>query len=194
MHLIDVHTIGAPQDYVIAHPCVVHHRHPYRAGRWVEARVEALLAGDAPFVSFTDPDDKVMPGAFDTIQPHLKAHKAVSTNSLRIDGQGIGRLWRPYWQEWSLAHHASHPLCVHQLVFIERNLLVRAIDEFMAFPADLRAVSQELIYAPIARLNGWHFSPDVAYVWFWRERGTGNTVDPALVRRTKDFIREYLTR
>lgn len=192
MALIDVHSLVNGQFAPVEHPAINHFSMQPREGAWVEARVEAFLKGDAPFVSYVDPDDLLLPGSIDAVLPWLDRHKAISTNSVRVEASGAGRLWRNYWQEWSIDHHVSHPRCIHQLVVVERGVMERAIAEFTSFPGEFRRVGQELLYAAIAKVNGWVFVPDITYVWFNHGHGVGVSVDRETRKRISDFIREYL--
>lgn len=90
-------------------------------------RLVGFNQGMCEYVSFVDPDDVVLPDAFESLLAALidnpRACGAYGL-SMRIDDQGKERgLIHPY-RKYSSSYLKNHPLEIHQLVVIDRKSVV----------------------------------------------------------------------
>lgn len=160
------------------------------AGDLLTARCRGFELGDAQFVSFADPDDKILPGAFLALNRAIGEHPAVTTNSVLVYASGHGALARNYREVWSLQLQAFAPLCVHQLIAVRRDIMLEAAHRAVTqTPEHLKNIATgQLLFAHVAAICGWHFDPTIGYVWFDHPNGFHRR---ATTEQRKE-LREYL--
>ncbi len=85
-----------------------------------KARIDAIGKGSAEFVSFADPDDIVMPGAFQACLDAVGDHGGAYTRELLIreDGSMIGENKQP-------GTPRTNPMVAHHVVMVRRSIAVR---------------------------------------------------------------------
>ena len=84
------------------------------------ARMDAINKGAAEFVSFVDPDDIVMPGAFQACLDVIGGHGGAYTQELLIreDGAGIG-------VNRQAGTPRNNPMVAHHVVIVRRSIAQR---------------------------------------------------------------------
>lgn len=159
-------------------------------GDLLTARCRGFELGDSQFVSFADPDDKILPGAFAALNKAVKTHPAVSTNSVLVRTSGMGQLARSYFGAWSPALQSSSPLCIHQLTAVRRDIMLEAAYRALTeTPEHLKNIATgQLLFAHVGAICGWHFDPTIGYVWFDHPGGFHRRATP----EQRNALREYL--
>lgn len=84
------------------------------------ARMDAIAKGSAEFVSFVDPDDIVLPGAFQVCLDAIDGHGGAYTRELliRADGSVIGENRQP-------GTPRTNPMVAHHVVVVRRSVVER---------------------------------------------------------------------
>jgi hypothetical protein len=97
-----------------------------------EARAIAMREGDAPYLSFVDDDDWVMPGAFAACLAPLEADNGLVgayTDFTDVDAD-TGKILRPYVKgAWSPRHQLTRPFEVLHVHVYRRAPSMRYLDE-----------------------------------------------------------------
>ena len=170
---VDLHVLRDPardrwHDGIFAslsdQPCDVHviDAIPGNIGR---GRVMGFRAGSAPYVSFADDDDIVMPGAVEACVEALERDQGAVgayTDEVWIDEHGGWLKDGPsVGSEWSLSWHLSTSFGVHHLLVMRRATvrpLLPLIDGF--------ARSADWALTRLLALKGrWLHIPMVGYQW-----------------------------
>lgn len=139
MNLIDVHIAHMPgenkewweqcQHSLVGEPINIHNINGIDKDI-KQTRYNGFLQGTAPYVSFVDPDDYVLPGGFDkcleTIQQSSENVCAVYTTSKHLYNDQLknGKTYVP-WSKYVL----SDPRRIHQLIVYKRDLLMEIFNK-----------------------------------------------------------------
>jgi hypothetical protein len=103
-----------------------------------QGRYHAFKLGNAPFVSFVDDDDLVVPGIYSEITNHLRADRVVFTDEILIDKDGnfLKHGWSSHPEEWT----ELFPLITmvngvkpryHHLVTLPRDQVIQNLDSLL---------------------------------------------------------------
>lgn len=144
-------------------------------GNIEEGRVKGFRIGNSPYVSFVDPDDIVLPGAFASCIEALEKNKELCgafTDELLINGNGdttskgiwSGKPWHPLKQ---LDQRYLHHVTVMRRCYVEKYyddlILLRHLGEYI-----LKALITE--HGPWMHVNHvgykWRVWNGGAHVWF----------------------------
>lgn len=204
--MIDVHTLILPTEDpdLLAQSLASTEDHPITRhilqgveGDVLAGRVSGYACGNNPYVSFVDPDDRVLPDAFQTCLDYLQQNENVGgvyTNSMVEYDNGLTAVHYRH-TEWSYEFHLETGAPVHQLVVMRRDVLEQAIEATLTLDRidEMKMFPDQLIFAQIAAIMPWHFlHADIGYVWKKRQTGThklpGYTKNKNLVQRTKTEI------
>lgn len=161
--MIDVHILHLPHERrewrtacdesLAGEPDIAIHHLDGIPGDYFGSRRMGFAVGRLPFVSYVDPDDVILPGAFGDCLAFLHAHPlntAVYTRSYKIT-----------YGEWLFEElHARRP---HQLI-VARREYVLAVLPFARSDADLW--EQVAHHGPIHRLN--------TFGYVWRDHADGH--------------------
>lgn len=154
--MIDVHCAAMPGEVVPANPKsdVISVHHITAVPNKLVTRRLGFLEGHHPFVSFYDPDDKVLGDPFSECLNVLLDHPhygIVYTNSILDDGSKM----YPSGHRWSIEHHMSRAAPIHQVAVMRRSLVEDALDHIWSDPKLVAALHHSLemhcIYAYIVR-------------------------------------------
>lgn len=129
-----------------------------------KARAKAYQLGNAPYLSFIDPDDLIVPGAFqaciDTLDAHPEACGAY-TDEVLIDpagehlGAGIwtGRLWNPLLM--------LEPKYMHHIIVMRREFVLRHLAEMEKWPN----LAEFVLKGLLTQYGPWVHAGKVGYKW-----------------------------
>lgn len=176
-NLIDVHILHLPNEdkkwaelcnkSLENHPINIFHCDGIQ-DNITKARYQAFQKGSAPYVSFVDPDDIVMPGAFQKCLDVIEQYPEVCgvyTLSELIDKDGkVLKIIHPF-REWSLeVMEKGKPTEIHQLVVMRRedvmNIYETRYDE-------LPIIRFEMIrlYEFLGKIKPWKAIDFIGYQW-----------------------------
>lgn len=153
---IDVHCITMPGETVpesLRSPLINVHRINAKPGNVLVSRTEGFLEGDAPYVSFIDPDDEVIGDPFSECLNVIKTmpFSVVYTNSILENGN----LLYPVPTDWSLELHRTHPAAIHQVAVMRRDMVESALRAIWQDPELVKrakmSMEMHLIYAYMVR-------------------------------------------
>jgi hypothetical protein len=146
MHDIDVHILHLPTDNKkwlkqclnsIQKEPINRIDIPGIVGDYWSARYQGYHTGVAKYVSFVDPDDYVLPGAFAACQAELDADKdkkliGVYTRSRRLyeNLPEVTALVMTPYSAWS-RELMEKKFCVHQVVVMRREFVIPCINSYM---------------------------------------------------------------
>lgn len=132
-----------------------------------QARFNGYNLGSQEYVSYVDPDDRVLPGAFATLLSTLQADPSIAgaysmSNRLNEAGEVVGLMhpFREYRRDY-LQHHTGE---IHQLAVVRRDIILRVMTEnWDNIPPGGYA---EIVYhAMVAREYDWKAVNHVGYEW-----------------------------
>lgn len=150
-------------------------------------RTLGFEAGSAPYVSFADDDDLVMPGAIAACVAALERDQGAVgayTDEVWIDERGCRLSDGPsVGVEWSLPWHLATPFGVHHLLVMRRDSLMPLLPI-----VDGLARSADWTLTRLLALKGhWFHVPMIGYQWRRHTRGVSQSPMPqaalAIVRR-----------
>lgn len=140
-----------------------------------EARKLAFSQGTSPYVSFVDPDDIVLPGAFQQCLDVLEQNPNIcgvytTSNIMTPDGIVNKYIMKPY-RPWSLINQQNNCLEIHQLVVMRREYVTLFYDTtYPRFPLT-NLYSNSLLYLGLANIAPWISIDFVGYTWRHRIDG-----------------------
>lgn len=203
MYSIDVHVLHLPTDNkvwtercsaslatepvnVIDLPGVV--------GDYWKSRCLGFHLGKAPYVSFVDPDDFVLPGAFEACQKELDADKdknlvGVYTCDRQLDRDSpeVSAVSFTQPHVWSRELMES-TFCVHQIVVMRREFVLQCIDTYLCnnTPNPVlekvggRGRYDQMFFKLLAMYGDFKNIPMYGYVW--RQHRNQNHDSPATLK------------
>ena len=196
---VDVHILHLPgenehwwelcKESLKGHPINIHNLDGVVNNMW-EGRCRGYRLGTAPYVSFVDPDDIVMPGAFQACLDALESEPEVGgahTNSAIIDEEGNITRKRMIREDYrmTIARHR-----VHQIAVMRRPVLEKAM-ELIEVPDDTIVFADYVIFAHAAMVAPWRFLHITGYQWRQHEGGQHNLIDrKERQRRTKQVFKK----
>ena len=139
-HLIDCHVLTMPDDRadwaaqlradLDAEP-VHQHWLPGIEGRFGMARAKGFALGCAPFLSFADPDDRVVGGTFSCLLAALLEHPGAPfawAGEQRVDSDLVPIGEPTVWPDgYDHRRHRNHMTYCHGVVLIRRAVLMPAL-------------------------------------------------------------------
>lgn len=144
-------------------------------GNTMQARINAFRIGTAPYVSYLDPDDHVVPEAFNECLDVLNANSklaGVYTNSEVIKDNGKkALLYQPH--QWSREWHLSRSVPVHPLLIMRRSILMPMLNhiETINWQYKFKSLSDQIICSHVASVADFQYINTVGYIWFKHENG-----------------------
>lgn len=206
-NLVDVHILHLPnenqhwwelcKESLKDHPINIHNVDGI-VGNARAARQRGYEQGSASYVSFVDPDDIVLPSAFQACVDALEVDPSLGgayTNSQKIDEDGnvIEEMVVPD-TPWSIENHITLPMPVHQTAVIRRSVMEQAIKLVEPLLKGWKYMCVDYIfYASVAAIAPWHYIPIRGYQWRIHDKGFHHTTDSAVVSRARKIVRELLT-
>ena len=140
MHQIDCHVLTMPGDNKhwaqqlredLETEPVHQHWLPGIAGQFGAARAAGYECGTAPFVSFADPDDRIVGGTFAALLAALQDHPGApyawageQRVAADLSPMGPPTIWPDGYDQ---RRHRNHPTYCHGVVLIRRAALVPAM-------------------------------------------------------------------
>lgn len=159
------------------HPITVHHL-PGVPGDIRKMRLMGFECGTSEFVSFVDPDDVVLPDAFNQLATALTNNPHVCgaySLSMRVDDVGGEQgLVHPY-RKYSPHYLTKHPLEIHQLVVMRRECVLSVMHEHYDIIPQT-GLTELVLYALMALKAPWIAVNHVGYKW--RLHSTGSHKSP----------------
>lgn len=210
MEPIDVHIAHQPgenldwwqqcQDSLAGHPINIHNLGGISGDVYTTRRMGYLL-GSAPYVSFVDPDDIVLPGAFESCLECLEKDPDLAgayTGSDLIDHTGAVKQHNYTGRPWARRFIWSDPQ-IHQIVVMPRVLIEKIM---MAYPdpdPDLKLMADRVIFALMSTLGDFAYSGLTGYRWRIHDAGSHhrtrrwhNTVGSEHRERMSDWFRTVI--
>jgi hypothetical protein len=183
MEPIDIHIAHLPgenpewwqqcQQSLAGHPVNIHNLDGVQGDVYATRR-RGYSLGCAPWVSFVDPDDIVLPGAFESCLRTLEQDSSLAgayTSSDLIDYQGeitrlnyTGRAWRRRFT-W-------HDPQVHQIVVMPRKWVQLVLARFPDPDPDLRLMADRMIFALMSTLGDFAWTGTTGYRWRVHDQGS----------------------
>lgn len=150
------------------------HQLPGVPGDIRRMRLMGFEQGVSEFVSFVDPDDIVLPDAFEQLTAHLTSNPTVCgaySLSMRINDQGVEQgLIHPY-RKYTPSYLTNHPLEIHQLVVMRREHVLNTM--YRHYDIIPRVGLTELVlYALMALEAPWVAVNHVGYKWRIHDAGS----------------------
>lgn len=156
------------------------------------ARRRAWEAATGEWVTWIDPDDEVLPGAFEVIQQAIQQHPGVAvifTDEEVVDEQGRLRRHPPRPPVLAAIDLQRSPVIAHHLVVVRRTALLAAAADL---PAGL-ALLQWAATAVAAHRGGCVHIPVPGYRWYDHRNGIHHRM-AADVREARRAIQERCLR
>lgn len=185
MNPIDVHILHTPNENqqwraqcdesLIGHPINTHHI-PGIIGDVRQSRRNGFSQGNAPYVSFVDPDDYVEPGVFQRCLDELLAYPSVCgvytlSNKIIVNADGTEsppELLHNF-QQWPLPV-MGRLLEIHQIVVMKRECVKYVFDHhFDEIPKMQHA--ETWMYWNMATRSPWRAIDFAGYNWRVRSDG-----------------------
>lgn len=203
-NLVDVHILHLPnenQDWwklceesLRGHPINVHNLEGI-VGDFRAARRRGYEQGSAPYVTYVDPDDIVLPGAYQACISVLEADPSLGgahTNSQKIDKDGnvIEEMIIPD-RPWDIDKMIRCPMPVHQVAVVRRSVMEQAF-ELVEVPQKNTCVDY-ILYASVAAIAPWYYIPIHGYQWRIHDDGYHHTIDRKKVSEARKLIRKLLS-
>ena len=211
MNQIDVHILHMPNENqnwweeckqsLNNHPINIHELSAIEGDQWT-ARLNGFRAGNAPYISFVDPDDVVKPDIFQKCLDILESNPnicGVYTNSEIVDEKGkvIGPRLMNDKDQWTMERHLRLPTPVHQIAVMRRDVFEQAI-ELIGEPLNTHGLVEFMIFSYIAVVAPWYFLDEIGYQWRRHNDGVHhcmkspkrNQVRNAIRNRIKELINE----
>lgn len=129
------------------------------------SRVHGFAMGEAEYVSFADPDDRVLPGAVAACIEALDADDglgAVFTGE-QVVNEGLEPIYGPDVAPYDRALHLANPRHVHGLIVMRRRLVEPLLEEL----ALLRAIPEWYLTFAIAKTARLERVPMLGRLWRW---------------------------
>ena len=183
--MIDVHIAHMPeyrQDWweecqlsLQDHPITIHHIDGI-PGDVRQMRLNGYNMGTHDYVSFVDPDDIVMPGAFEVLLEVLTSNPDVDgvyslSDRITDTGRSVG-LIHPY-REYDRSYLSKHIAEIHQLTVMRRDAIVNIIrDNFNDIPPI--GYTEITTFAMFAMKYQWKAVDHVGYKWRVHANGAHN--------------------
>lgn len=174
--MIDVHILHLPNERadwwqeceasLSDHPITIHHVDGV-VGDIRQARLSGYQLGHHEYVSYVDPDDIVMPGAFQALLDTLSSNPHVDgaySLSDRIDhnGKSLG-LIHPF-REYTQDYLRRNILEIHQLTCMRRSSIINTIqDNYHLIPP--MGYAEVTYCALFAQKYLWKAVDHVGYAW-----------------------------
>jgi hypothetical protein len=177
--MIDVHVLHLDDEVLrlndFSLPYVNVYHMPGIVGNVLQARINAFRVGTAPYVSYMDPDDKVVPEAFGECLNTLEANPklaGVYTNSEVIKENGRSTLLYQK-HNWSKEWHLSRSVPVHPLLVMRRSILMPILNQIekITWTHKFRSLSDQIICAHVASVSDFQYINTVGYIWYKFESG-----------------------
>lgn len=213
MNDIDVHMLRSADENITwynqcmnsldGQPINIHHVNGVD-GDMRRARYNGFMTGSAPYISFVDVDDYVMPEVYDRCltvmqqNPHIGGVYTLS-NHIKVasDGREFNKgLLHPY-KPWSIDSCLHNITEIHQVVVMRRDLVIPLYDAI--YDSIPQMVYSELyLYWALARIAPWMAIDFIGYNWRNHVNGCHHKKLPEVeLRRCVGFIRQnhrpYLT-
>lgn len=137
-----------------------------------QARYNGFQQGNAPYVSFVDPDDFVYPDTYNICLQELTADPNIcgvytTSNVEKSDNVSLMHPYRP----WSLELHSTNICEVHQVTVMKRELVLECYEQcFTDIPPHL--YNQAYLYLYLASKQPWKAINHIGY--HWRDHEVGN--------------------
>jgi rRNA maturation protein Nop10 len=186
-NLIDVHILHMPtenqewwklcEESLVDHPINIYHCEGV-PGNPGEARVLAYKNGNAPYVSFVDPDDIVMPGAFQKCLDGIEQNPDVCgvytlSEEIDKDGKQVLKVLHPY-RPWSLFHMRMNIVEIHQIAVMRREDVEIYHTEIYPSLPNTGTYHNTMMYLQMATKKPWMAIDHVGYKWRNHSAGVHN--------------------
>lgn len=163
--MIDVHLLKMPNDNPVwFEQCLASlkdepvciHLCPGKVDDIGNARADAFLLGDRPYVSFVDPDDYVLPGGFQACVDQIEKDQSVAAYTQEIITGLRGEISRyPWVADW-----------IHHLIVFKRSTVIDSLDQWRTWNFSTR-ISEGRHFVHYLKSLGLAVSqiPKPYYVW-----------------------------
>lgn len=197
--MVDVHIAHMPgqrsdwwdqcHESLRGHPITIHHINGV-IGDVRQARFNGYHCGTHEFVAHVDPDDRVLPGAFNAVVGVLQQSPDAAgayclSNVLNEKGQNVG-LIHPY-REYDAGYLSKHVAEIHQIVVMRREPLLRIMRNYWDIIPSV-TYCEIVCYALLAREYTWKAVDFVGYEWRVHNRGA-HTYDPHTRQQTLHLLK-----
>ena len=200
-NLIDVHILHLPdenqewwnlcKESLKGHPINVHNLDG-EMGDMYGGRCRGYNTGSAPYVSFVDPDDLVMPGSFRACADVLESGPEVSaicTNSELINKHGeVRRKWIKQNHPWIPDRHY-----IHQLAVVRRSVINEAIELAGKLVEEHDAYADYIIFGYVGMITSWNYLPIIGYQWRIHGAGYHKKLNTDLRKEIHEMVYEQIT-
>lgn len=161
-------------------------------GNIAEGRVKGFSQGSSPYVSFVDPDDMIIPGAFEAcIKTLEKHHEAVGvyTDELIMDAHGITRCPGQYSRfSWSPVM-MKHPIYVHHLLVMRRSIVEKYFDAMLRHPK----IPEYVLRGMMIEHGPWVHVDRYGYKWRKTKGTLRSTLSDDELKSAYDEFRPFIT-
>ena len=205
MNQIDVHVLLKEDDNkewwelcrqsLENHPINIHYLDAIEGDQWT-ARLNGFRSGKAPYISFVDPDDIVMPDTFKQCLQVLKDNPNVGgvfTNSEIIDDNG--EVVKPRLidseEQWTLEKHFQLPVPIHQIAVMRRDIFEQAVQS-IGKPINIFGFVEYMIFSYVGAIAPWYFLDINGYQWRRHEDGTHHHLTSKERKAVREQIKKLL--
>lgn len=140
------------------------------------ARYTGYSMGQARYVSFVDPDDKIVPGTYEKLLHLVNAPGICGAYSNYQILTPNGEVTRHAMNnQWSIDRMINDPRLIHQVVLTPRKITMNVYEQFYT---DIHPAGYELFCVAVllAKYGNWANCNDVGYTWRIHDAGHHHTV------------------
>lgn len=150
------------------------HLPPCVAGNVGASRALGFAMGTAEYVSFADPDDRIMPGAVSACIEELDADSSLGAvfTGEQVVNERLEPIRRADISPYLRAQHLASPSHVHGLIVIRRSQVEPLLDSL----ALLRVIPEWYLTLSIAKTAMLARVPVVGRLWRWHDRQATRTL------------------
>lgn len=141
------------------------HLPPCIAGNVGASRALGFAMGDAEYVSFADPDDRILPGAVAACIEALDADNSLGAafTGEQVVNEELKPIRGPDLAPYSHELHLTSPRHVHGLIVMRRRLVEPLLEDL----ALLHAIPEWYLTLAIAKTAGLQRVPMLGRLWRW---------------------------
>lgn len=141
------------------------HLPPCIEGNVGASRAHGFAMGEAEYVSFADPDDRILPGAVAACVEALDADDSLGAvfTGEQVVNEGLEPIRGPDVAPYSRELHLASPRHVHGLIVMRRRLVEPLLEDL----ALLRAIPEWYLTLALAKTAGIQRVPMLGRLWRW---------------------------
>lgn len=207
-HLIDVHILHLPdenqhwwklcQESLQNHPINIFNCDGI-PNNSPEARRLGYQHGTAPYVSFIDPDDIVLPGTFQKCLDVLEENPDICgvytlSDTIDEDGNLIDVHFSHPFREWSVEIMDNNLLEIHQTCVMRREYVETYYKHHYYNVPQCNVYDNTMLYIHLAKYKPWKAIDFVGYRWRKRIDGNhlGGNIYPNQIKHTFNYIKNLI--